>query len=189
MLASMSNAGNPNVPRVIPVGSDGKKVLGESTNPIVVNINQSSITGDMAVGGKLDVVGDIAAAGGFRQSIGPFYVTTAADQAAVGTKFGDTINQTWVAPRAGSVTAVSGMIDAAVTGAGKSITARVYKNGALLNAALDLAFTQAGGETTKRAAAAKDAYAFAAGDQLKIVYTTDTITNAPKLVVSLEIEC
>lgn len=146
--------------------------------------------------GNLTASGDLAAAGGFRQQVGPFYVTTAADQTAVGTKLGDTVGQSWIAPYAGSVMAHTGMVDAAVTGAGKSIKARVYKALAadtttfsLLNAALDLDFTQATGERADSATAAKDTYTFAAGDALKIVYTTDTITNTPKLVAFLTVEC
>jgi hypothetical protein len=166
-----------------------------------------TFSGDMNVGGALDVAGattvvgltasgDLAAAGGFRQSIGPFYVTTAASQTAVGLKFGDTAGQAWVAPHAGSVTAMSGMIDTAVTGAGTSITARLYKalaadpsSFSLLDAAYDLSFTQAGSELADRATAAKDAHTFAAGDLLKVVYTTDAISNTPKLAVCVEVEC
>jgi hypothetical protein len=156
----------------------------------------TDLGGDLDVAGTANITGDIVAAGGFKQQIGAFYVTTAADQTAVGLKLGDTVGQAWVAPGPGSVLGTSGFVDAAVTGAGKSIKLRVYKalaadltSFSLLNAALDLDFTQAGGERGDHATAAKDAYAFAAGDALKFVYTTDTITNTPKVTAFLMVEC
>jgi hypothetical protein len=131
----------------------------------------------------------VSLAGAQKRDIGPFYVTTAASQTAVGTKFGDTVSQAWVAPRAGFITGASGMIDAAVTGAGTSIKARVYKNGVLVNAALDLDFTQAGGETTDYATVDPTLYSFAAGDKITVVYTTTAISNTPKMVVDVEVQC
>lgn len=149
----------------------------------------STLSGAVTAGSTIAATGDISAAGGFRQSVGPFYVTTAADQTAVGTKLGDTVGLAWVAPRAGSVMGASGALDTAITGSDTTITARVYKNGSLLNAAFDLAFTEAGGEVSDYATAAKDAHAFAAGDKLTVVYTSTTITNTPKLAAFLEVEC
>lgn len=199
--------------------SDGANALGSAASPIHISVDASNVGGDMTVtgdiavdgnadvggdlgvtgtasvtsdadvGGDLAVTGDIAAAGGFKVPVGPFYVTTAASQSAVGTKLGDTAGQTWVAPFPGSILAHSGMVDAAVTGASKSIKARVYKNGSLVHASLDLDFTQVGAETTDYATAAKDTYAFVAGDQIKVVYTTDAITNTPKLTTFLMVEC
>lgn len=175
----------------------GAQTIGETLGVTGVSTLASAvITGAATVGTTLGVTGDVTAAGGFRREVGPFFVTTAADQTAVGMKYGDTVSQAWVAHRAGSVTGVSGFVDAAVTGAGKSIKVRVYKALAadptsftLLNAALDLNFTQAGGERKASVNVAKDTYAFAAGDMLLTVYTTDTITNTPKVVVNLEVEC
>ena len=172
--------------------------LGTTDHPLIVNVtvNAESVTGNMAVGGALTVTGDVAAAGGFRQSVGPFYVTMAADQTADGLKFGDTANMAWVAPRAGSITAVSAMLDTAVTGSTKTSTVKVYKALAAaptvfsaVNAALDLAFTSGGAELALKATAAKDAYTFAAGDLLKVVYTSNTITSTPKCAASVEVEC
>lgn len=151
-------------------------------------VGSQSTTGTLTAT-TLVATGDVEAAGGFRQAIGPFFVTTAADQSAVGTKLGDTLAMTWVAPRAGSVTAAVGMLDTAITGAATTIKARVYKNGSLLNAALDLDFTQAGAEVKDYAVVAKDTYTFAAGDEIDVVYTSTTITNTPKLVAFVEVEC
>ena len=127
-------------------------------------------------------------ADGFPREVGPFYVTTAASQTATGTKLGDTVGMTWVARRAGSIVGVSAMIDGAVTGSGTSITLKLYKNGALVNAALNLSFTQAGAEVKASATAAKDTYTFAAGDELKFVYDSTGISNTPKVVAFVEVE-
>lgn len=78
---------------------------------------------------------------------------------------------------------------AAVTGVTKTATFRLYKNGTLLHADFDLAFTSAGAETNKRALVAKDLRTFDAGDLLQVVYTSDTITNTPKAWAVVEIEC
>lgn len=132
--------------------------------------------------------GDITASGGFLHSVGPFYVTTAASQTDAALKLGDTAGQSWVAPRAGSVMASSAMVDAAVTGAGTSVTVKVFKNGSLLNAAFNLAFTQAGAETGAYATAAKDLYTFAAGDKITVTYTSTAISNTPKAVAFVHVE-
>lgn len=127
-------------------------------------------------------------ANGFSREVGPFYVTTAASQTATGMKLGDTVGQTWVANRPGSVLGVSGMIDGAVTGSGTSITVKLYKNGALLNAALNLSFTQAGAEVKAYVAVAKDLYTFAANDTLTLVYDSTGISNTPKFTGFIEVE-
>lgn len=142
----------------------------------------------MAVTGTVTATGDIAAAGGFRQTVGPTYVTLAADQTAAAMTLGVS-GGAWVAPRAGSVVGLSAMLSAAITGSTKTCTFRVYKNGSLLDANLDALFTTGGAETSKNITAAKDAYAFAAGDLLKVVYTTTTITNTPNAVAFLHVEC
>jgi hypothetical protein len=142
----------------------------------------------LAVTGTGTFTGDIAAAGGFRQSIGTFEVVLAASQTGTRTKLGGTINGGWVAPRAGSVTAFTAMLSAAVTGGGFSATLKVFKNGSLLNAALNLAFTQAGAETTKSVTAAKDTYTFAAGDILDVRYDSTAITNTPDCWAAIEVE-
>lgn len=139
--------------------------------------------------GDAVITGDLAATGGFRQTVGPFFVTLAASQTDAGTKYGDSVGFEWVAQFAGSVMGASGQLDAAVAGAGESAKVQVFKNGALLHAALDLDFTQAGAEVTDRVTAAKGAHAFVDGDRLKVVYDSTAITNTPKLVANLTVEC
>lgn len=201
-------------PQNVAVSADGITPLGSSTNPFKIELvnlaitndasvgGDADVTGDATVGGTLDVTGeatfgagvtatgDLAAAGGFRQALPAFTVTLAASQTAAATDFGGLAGAGgWVAPRAGSVTALSAMLDAAITGSTKTCTFRVYKNGSLLHSAYDLLFTTGGAETSLYVAVAKDAHVFAAGDVLQVVYTTTAISNTPLAWVSVEIEC
>lgn len=150
-----------------------------------------AVTGNGTVGGTLGVTGDLTAGGGFRQTLPASTVTLAASQTDAATTFGGLVGAGgWVAPRAGSLTGISGMLDAAVTGGGFQAQFRVFKNGSLLHASAVLpAFTQAGAEVKRSATFAKDTYTFAAGDHLQVVYTSTAITNTPKAWVSLEVEC
>lgn len=140
------------------------------------------------VTGALAATGDVSAAGGFKCNIGGFDVTLAADQTAAAIKRTNVSGAGWVAPAAGSVMGASGSLSAAITGSSKTLKVRVYKNGSLLNAALDLDFTTGGAETSDYAAVAKDLYTFAAGDVLKLVYTTTTITNTPTFTGDIVVE-
>lgn len=158
--------------------------------------DDAAIGGDLAVTGATTCVGltasgDLAAAGGFRQTLPASTVTLAASQTDAATTFGGLVGAGgWVAPRAGSLMGISGMLDAAVTGGGFQAQFRVFKNGSLLHASAVLpAFTQAGAEVKRSATFAKDTYTFAAGDHLQVVYTSTAITNTPKAWVSLEVEC
>lgn len=195
----MAQITDPSVPRCIPT-DDGVNAIGTAARPIQVSIagiDFDAVNGALAgadapinVNGQNIVgIGDVSAVGGFRHAIGPFFVTSAASQTDVGLKLGDTVAMGWIAPRAGSVMALSAMLDAAITGAGTTINVRVFKNGTLLNAAFDNLFTQAGAEVADYAVAAKDAYAFAAGDKITVVYTSTAISNTPKVVAYVEVEC
>jgi|SRR5579859_918304 len=131
----------------------------------------------------------VTLAGATPRDVGPFYETMAASQTAVALKFGGAVGLGWVAPRAGSVTAVSAEVDAAVTGSGLQAALRVYKNGALLAAALDMVFTQAGANTKVTATFAAGLYTFAAGDVITVVCTSGAITNTPNVSATLEATC
>lgn len=149
---------------------------------------QGAVGATAAITGGLTLGGDIAAAGGFRHNCGTFHVTTAASQTGARTNLGGVANGQYVAPRAGSLTAFSAMLDVAITGAATQIVAKVFKNGTLIDATAILTFTQAGAEVKAFATFTKDAIAFAAGDLIDVRYDSTGITNTPKLWASVEIE-
>ena len=136
----------------------------------------------------------LARVGGLRQSIGPFTApgaagVLAADQTNLDCRYSHTVTAAalgFVAPRAGSITGLSVAISAAVTGASQDVTVAVTKNGTEVALTADL--TQAGAETSATATAARGTITFAAGDIIGVSYTSDTITNTPALVATVEIE-
>lgn len=140
--------------------------------------------------------GEIDAAGGFRQPVGPFAApgaagVTAASQTNLDCRYVHTVTgiaSGYVAPRPGSIVGLSGQLSAAITGAGTTIIAKATVNGTEVGAALDITFTQAGAETTRFAVTTKDAIPYAAGDVLGVSYTSTGISNTPALVCSLKIE-
>lgn len=144
-------------------------------------------TDALTVTGTVTATGDLAAAGGFRRDVGPWAGTTAADQTGTALTFGGK-TAPWVAPRAGSIMGISAGLSAAITGASKTVIVHLNKNGALVNAALNLTFTTGGAETALYATATKDTYTFAAGDKLTITYDSTTITNTPDVAVNVEVE-
>ena len=154
------------------------------------------VAGTLAVTGVATFTADIAAAGGFKRGVvftapGALGVT-AADQTNLDMRHSHTVTayaSGWVAPRAGSITALSASLSAAITGASKTLIVKATKNGTELGAALDLTFTTGGAETTLYAVAAKDSITFAAGDVIGLSYTSTTTTNTPALVADVEVEC
>lgn len=114
--------------------------------------------------------------------VGPFSVTTAADQTDAATTHGVS-GGAWVAPWAGYIVAVSGYLSAAVTGASQSVTIEVDVDGSQL-AGVGLSFTQAGAETeaSQTITYGTAAAAVAADERVSLVYTSDTITNTPDFV-------
>lgn len=143
---------------------------------------------------SITTTGDVSAAGGFRQQVGPFTApgaagVTAAGQTNLDCRYSHTVTaaaSSFVATRAGSIMGLSAQLSAAVTGADQSITVAATKNGT--EVALTVALTQAGAEVKGYSTAAKDALTFVAGDVLGVSYTSDTITNTPALVATIEIE-
>lgn len=144
--------------------------------------------------GNITTTGDLAAGGGFRQILGPFTApgaagVTAADQTNLDLRYSHTVTALaggFVATRAGSIMGLSAQISEAVTGADQSITVAVTKNGT--EVALTVSLTQAGAEVKAQTTAAKDALTFVAGDVIGVSYTSDTITNTPALIASVEVE-
>jgi len=140
------------------------------------------------------VGGDIAAVGGFRQTVGPFTApgaagVVAASQTNLDLRHEHTVTAaalSYVATRPGSLMGISGQLSAAITGASQTLVISATKNGT--EVALTATFTQAGAEVARYAVVAKDALTFVAGDVLGISYTSGTISNTPALVASLEIE-
>jgi len=151
-----------------------------------------TFTGAVTVGTTLGVTGDVSAAGGFRQNIGPWVQeNVAANQAAVAIGRGASagVGKTWVAPRAGSLMGLSGFLTTAGA-AGSDMIVSVYKNGALLNALTILTFDFGTTSVKETATFAKDAHTFAAGDEITVRVTTDGAWTAvtADLTVDLEVE-
>lgn len=148
--------------------------------------------------GHLTVTGDLAAAGGFRQCV-QFAVTNVAagDNAAAASSTpvqaqwagAAAVAVGWVAPRAGSVTALSAALSAAA--AGSDLIVAVYKNGALLDVTTLVTLASATNDTKARTTFAKDLWAFAAGDVLDVRVRTASGWSATTadLGVALEVEC
>jgi hypothetical protein len=190
-----------------PAAAVWKQVLHlDSSNAVTVSAltiaGTTTVDGDLSSTGNIDgtfigtVVSstDLAASGGFRQTVGPFTApgaagVTAASQTNLDCRYSHTVTAaalSYVAMRAGSIMGISGQLSAAITGASTTITISATVNGTEVAATAQ--FTQAGAETTKFAVVAKDTLAFAAGDILGISYTSTGITNTPALVAALEIE-
>lgn len=141
----------------------------------------------------LTCTGDLAAAGGFRQTVSGFSEETvyAGDNATVASSTPVALGYLdtavgHVAKRAGSVTGVGLQLDAAP--AGSSIIVGVTINGVLSAATVTLA---AGVTTHAWAVFAKDAVTFAAGDRIGLSRKTGTGWSATtaNLVADLELEC
>ena len=159
----------------LPTGSQGPSV------------SIPSVDGLSAVGTQANPF-YISQAGAQFREVGPFSVAAcAATQTAAATVFGAS-GMGLVAKRAGHATGFSAELSAAITGAGTTITAKLYKNGVLVNAALNLTFTQAGGEVKLYVTVDPTLYAFAAGDVLTVVYDSTGITNTPALVATIEVQ-
>lgn len=150
------------------------------------------VTGDvtasaaLSVGTDLTVTGNIVAAQ--RQSVGPFTEALAADQTATVIDYGAAA-MGWVAPRAGSLTGLSSIITAAITGGGTQAVVSVAKNGTVFPSSPTNTLTQAGAEVKANATAAIGACTFVAGDVLTVIYTSTTITNTPSIVSTIEVTC
>lgn len=96
----------------------------------------------------------------------------------------------WVAPRACTVTAISGSLSEALTGTEETVEvllAVIDDEGTpgTPSAAL-LTFTEDGGETFASAILGTP-IALAAGEALIVLYNSGTITNTPTIVVDVEI--
>lgn len=144
----------------------------------------TSTTGDIVA-----TAGDLNAGGGHRVLLGPFKVTLAAGQSATAVPQLPSIAVAFTTLRAGSITAIRGNVDAAITGASQQVNAFVLIAGSRV-AASQMDFTQAGAETTALVTPGKDAagYTFTAGQTITVDYDSDTITNTPELEVWVEIE-
>ncbi len=200
--SALPNASSGPVTNHLNVG-DLASVLGElycCTSPggsgdgTVSSWTEVSLSGGSLSGG-LTLGGDIEAAGGFRQTIGPFTApgaagVTAAAQTDLDLRYSHTVTvasgRYYVATRAGSIVGLSAAIEEPVEGTDQSIVVSATIDGEEVG--LTASLTEAGGETEAVATAAKDVLTFAAGALLGISYTSDTITNTPALVASLEIE-
>jgi hypothetical protein len=145
----------------------------------------------------ITTTGDLSAAGGFRQAVGPFTApgaagVVAASQTNLDMRYEHTVTAaalSWIAPRAGSITGLSAHISAAITGGGTTITVKVTKNGTELVSGPEVLLTQAGAEVKGQDTETKDVFTFAAGDIIGVSYTSTGISNTPALVATVEVEC
>lgn len=168
------------------------------TYDLVTNSGDSTIDGSLSVGANATVTGDIAAAGGFRQCIQFGYANIAAGNAVAPASSTPvtlhwcgvaTISVGWVAPRAGSFTALSAALSEAA--AGSNLIVGVYVNGTIANAAAIVTLASGTSDTKARTTWAKDTYTFAAGDVIDIRIRAGsgwTATTAD-IGVALEVEC
>lgn len=164
--------------------------------PISIQIVQRAMR-DLLAAWSTDIVstGDISAAGGMRmplQFAAPGAATvTAAAQTDLACRYCHVAAFAceFIAIRPGSIVGLSAQLDTAVTGAGTSILAKASKNGVALVAGPQVSLTQAGAEVKGQATVAKDAFTFVAGDRIGAVYTSTGISNTPKLIITVEVEC
>lgn len=157
--------------------------------------DEASYNGEIAVSGRftspyfqaMRALGDVEAAGGFRQPIGPWVYDNFGLVAETPCGLGDVGRLgAWVAPRAGSIMGIVAHLSEAITQG--TISFWVYKNGVKV-AAATLAMTTG---TTGRAVFAKDASAFAAGDYLQLYFATsgDFLPVTSDLLAGhIEVEC
>ncbi len=159
---------------------------------VTVSATQTNVTCDVAIRGATTNYVDASGTANFAgrtENIGPFSVTTAATQTDAQTSFG-ALGLGWVAPRAGSITAFSANLSVAFATAGGSFVvqkALAASPTSFTNvAATQVSFT-AGGSTVARTQIVRDTSTFAAGDVLRVVYTTAGITNTPTAAATIEI--
>jgi len=172
---------------------------GDSTIDGALNVGgAAAVTGNATVGGTLGVTGDISAAGGFRQCIqfgganiahGDNATPASATPVALHWCGVANIGVGWVAPRAGSFTALSAALSAAA--AGSNLIVGVYVHGTIVNAAAIITLASGTSDTSARTTWAKDTYVFAAGDviDIRIRAGSGWTATAADLGVALEVEC
>ncbi len=118
---------------------------------------------------------------GLPETVSGWYETLAASQTAnVVNRFGNA-SLAWVAPRAGSVIALSFCTDSALDAA---VDVFLRKNGTVVAACT----ATASSGTTARATFARGTYTFAAGDKLTLQYNSGTLGGTPLLCADLEVE-
>lgn len=130
-----------------------------------------------------------------RTTLGPFVApgaagVTAASQTNLDCRFSHVAAAVidYVAPRAGFITAISGALDTAATGAGTTIVASVTVNGTELVAGPTATFTADGAEVVASGTVGPSVHTFDAGDTIGVSYTSTGISNTPKLVCTVELE-
>lgn len=118
---------------------------------------------------------------GLPETVSGWYETLAASQTAnVVNRFGNA-SLAWVAPRAGSVVAMSFCTDSALDAA---VSVFLRKNGTRVAAVT----ATASSGTTARATFNRGTYTFAAGDKLTLEYDSGTLGGTPLLCADLEVE-
>jgi len=170
----------------------------QTINGAVAITGATSITGATAITGDTTITGDIAATGGFRQCVqfgradvaaGDNASAASSTPIALGFGANGACVVGWVAPRAGSITALSAALSAAA--AGSNLIIGVYKNGTIMNAAAIITLASATSDTKGYTTFAKDTYTFAANDVIDVRYRASTGWSATTadLGVGLELEC
>jgi hypothetical protein len=151
------------------IGASGTGVVVSNGSRCIVRTDGTNV---IRVTPDLSSAGDLNAAGGYRQTIDGWYQdNVAASQAAVVLSrlgAGNAFPTKWIAPRAGSVTAV--VVKSNEARSAGTLTVEVYVNGVAtgLTAVLDGTNT-----TVKATSQNKDLDTFVAGDEIDLRITSD----------------
>lgn len=192
LVQALTNSGDSTIDGALNVGG-AAAVTGNATLGGTLGV-----TGNTTLGGTLGVTGDISAAGGFRQCIqfgdaniaaGDNATPASATPVALHWCGVAALSVGWVAPRAGSFTALSAALSTAA--AGSNLIVGVYVNGTIVNAAAIITLASGTSDTSARTTWAKDTYAFAAGDviDVRIRAGSGWTATAADIGVALEVEC
>lgn len=157
--------------------------IGTSTAVGVEFITNDTARMTVSSSGDVTFSGAISAASGYRMQAALGSGALAASQTNTVTNYPGV---GFVAQRNGSITALSGILAAAITGAGTTANFRVAVNGTPI-AATAIIFTQAGGETKLYATFTAGTHTFVAGDEITVVYTSTAISNTPGFSCSVEV--
>lgn len=149
----------------------------------------SDVLTAIAAGGRVVITGDVEAAGGYRDSLGPWMenaptlgqMDNPLEVGAVGS-----LREDWIVARSGSVTGIAYVADLAVV-LGETLTVNVRVNGVIV---FTMAVVNADG-TSRTTTQAKDVDAFVAGDLVSVSYSTTGVAGdagPTEITVYVEIE-
>lgn len=157
---------------------------GNAGRIVIASSGDVTIPQTLAVTGGLAAGGDVDAAGGFIRSIGPFYESIfGGTQSPARADLAYAPLARFIAPRAGSLRAISTWIDAAITAGTVTCQARINGVATTLQQTLNSGSGQSLASTM-----AKDVEPFAAGDEIGVFVSTSSYTGGSAHSY-LDIEC